>query len=417
MWINHFSDIYSCVAISGLGSHAFGSWKDRDSHFMWLRDALPNHLQGARVLIYGYDSKLAESRSYQNLEDVASKFRQSLSVVLGGRTSSRPLIFIAHSLGGLVLKQAMIEMASEDASAAELENFKSTFAILFFGVPNQGMDIRSLHAMVRGQPNEPFTSYFDRDAGFLHQLINKFRETFYFQDSHIISFFETKASPTAKLDSTGRWSMSGEPAVLVDRHSAKSGRPWEDQRSHLYPINCTHSDMVKFCEHDDDLGVILDRLTRFVYMAPAVIKSRWKNHAEVSSPSNRNLVSDSVLSSPTIVLPASKSQSSGPDILSKPSNKKELETLPTKINAPSNFKPIVPASDDSLQEPGSFKSQRAQVKKIFDTTVKGQYKEREGGYSRVGVLFLSWLDGRYFDESEVYRYCAALVHEAISHTN
>ena len=392
MRINQFSDISSCVAISGLGSHAFGSWKDRDSHFMWLRDALPDHLQGARVLIYGYDSKLAESRSYQNLEDVASKFRQSLSVVLGERISSRPLIFVAHSLGGLVLKQAMIEMASEDASAAEFENFKATFAILFFGVPNQGMDIRSLHAMVRGQPNEPFTSYFDRDAGFLHQLINKFRETFHFRDSHIISFFETKASPTAKLDSTGRWSMSGEPAVLVDRHSAKSGRSWEDQRSHLYPINCTHSDMVKFCEHDDDLDVILERVTRFVYMAPAVIKYRWENHAGVSSPPNRNLVSGRLLSSPPIVLPASASQSSGPDVPSRPSDEKELETLPTKEDASSNSKLLVPTAYDSLQEQGSLEVQGAEVKKIFDTTIKGHYKEPGGGYSRVGALFISWLD-------------------------
>lgn len=401
MFINQVSDISSCIAISGLGSHAFGSWKDRDSHFMWLRDALPNHLQGARVLIYGYDSKLAESRSYQNLEDVASKFRQSLSVVLGGRISSRPLIFVAHSLGGLVLKQAMIEMASEDAPATELENFKATFAILFFGVPNQGMDIRSLHAMVRGQPNEPFTSYFDRDAGFLHQLINKFRETFYFQDSHIISFFETKASPTAKLDSTGRWSMSGEPAVLVDRHSAKSGRSWEDQRSHLYPINCTHSDMVKFCEHDDDLGVILERLSRFIYMAPAVIKHRWENHAEVSSPPNSNLVSGRLLSSPPIVLPASTSQSSGPDVPSRTSDEKELETLPNKGDASSNFKPLVPTAYDFLQEPGPFKVQGAEVRKIFDTKIKEQYKERGGGYSRVGALVISWLDddrGRYAGE-------------------
>ena len=359
---------------------------------MWLRDALPGHLQSARVLIYGYDSKLAESRSYQNLEDVASKFRQSLSVVLGGRISSRPLIFIAHSLGGLVLKQAMIEMASEDASAAEFENFKATFAILFFGVPNQGMDTRSLHAMVRGQPNEPFTLYFHRDAGFLHQLINKFRETFHFQDSHIISFFETKASPTAKLDSTGRWCMSGEPAVLVDRYSAISGRSWEDQRSHLYPINSTHSDMVKFCEHDDDLDIILERLTRFVYMAPAVIKYRWKNHAELSSPPNRNLVSSRLLSSSPIVLPASTSQFSGPDVPSRFSDEKALETLPTKEDASPNSKLLVPSAYDSLQEQGSFEVQEAEVKKIFDTTIKGHHKEPGGGYSRVGVLFLSWLD-------------------------
>ena len=393
MLINQFSDISSCVAISGLGSHAFGSWKDRDSDFMWLRDALPDHLHGARVLIYGYDTKLAESRSYQNLEDVASKFRQSLSVVLSGRISSRPLIFIAHSLGGLVLKQAMIEMASEDASAAEFDNFRATFAILFFGVPNQGMDIRSVHAMVRGQPNEPFTSYFDRDAGFLHQLINKFRKTFYFQDSHVISFFETKPSPTAKLGSTGRWSMSGEPAVLVDRHSAKSGRSWEDQRSHLYPINCTHSDMVKFCEHDDDLGIILERLTRFVYMAPAVIKYRWENRAEVSSPPHRNLVSGRLLSSPPIVLPASTSQSSGPVVPSRTSNEKELETVPTGGDASPNSKLLVPTAYDSLQRPGSLEVQGAKMRKIVDTTIKGQYKERGGGYSRVGALFISWYEG------------------------
>ena len=65
--------------------------------------------------------------------------------------------------------------------------------------------------------------------------------------------------------------------------------------------------MVKFFEHDDDLGVILERLTRFVYMAPAVINHRWENHAEVSSPLNRNPVSGRLLSSQPILPPASTS--------------------------------------------------------------------------------------------------------------
>lgn len=241
---------------------------------MWLRDALPEELPGARVMIYGYDSKLAESTSFQNLGDVASRFRESLQVHLGKRASGRPLIFIAHSLGGLVLKQAMVQMASGDA--ADLENLKATFVIFFFGVPNQGMDIRSLLAMVRGQSNLPFLATLDKNNGLLHELVEKFRAVFDFRDSYVISFFETRESPTARLDE-GNWSMTGDPAILVDRYSAKSGRPWEDNPFCLHPINCSHSALVKFSEHDEDCEVVLGKLKRFAELAPAFIRARWND--------------------------------------------------------------------------------------------------------------------------------------------
>lgn len=52
------------VAISGLGGHAFGSFKERDGSHMWLADALPKHLPGVRILIYGYDTKLEANNSF-----------------------------------------------------------------------------------------------------------------------------------------------------------------------------------------------------------------------------------------------------------------------------------------------------------------------------------------------------------------
>jgi hypothetical protein len=45
---------------------------------MWLRDSLPADLKGVRVLIYGYNTKLADSRSFQDLEALASTFRRLL---------------------------------------------------------------------------------------------------------------------------------------------------------------------------------------------------------------------------------------------------------------------------------------------------------------------------------------------------
>jgi hypothetical protein len=37
---------------------------------MWLRDALPLDFPNARILIYGYDTQVVQSSSFQNLIDL-----------------------------------------------------------------------------------------------------------------------------------------------------------------------------------------------------------------------------------------------------------------------------------------------------------------------------------------------------------
>ena len=304
----------SCVAISGLWSHAFSSWKDRHSSYMWLRDALPQYLPNARILMYGFDSKLAGSHSFQNLSDVASRFQASLRVALGSVARDRPLIIIAHSLGGLVLKQAMVQMSSGDA--ADSRNFKATYGILFFGVPNQGMDISSLLAMVRGQPNLHFLSTLSKDGGLLQCLIERFRTVFVFPDSRIYSFYETEMSPTAQEGEPGEWSMNGRPAVLVDRYSARSGRSWEGEQFHL-PISSSHFEMVKFSEYCEDLGIVCDIVRQFVQDAPPVISQRWwwwerASAAKISFSVKR--IFNTLFSDTFTMPPTSKSQSTGLEV-------------------------------------------------------------------------------------------------------
>ena len=241
---------------------------------MWLRDELPRDLPGARIFIYGYDTKLAESHSFQILEDIATKFRASLKIAVRDSTlaAKRPLVFLAHSLGGLVLKEALVQMAKGDED--DRLNLRATFGMLFFGVPNQGMDINALLLMVGGQQNQPFLTLLNRNSGSLQYLIDSFRAVFPFRDSRIISFYETSASPTAKQDPSGSWTMSGESKVLVDRFSARSGRLWEEDATHLQPINRNHSDMVKFSKWDDDYDVVREILQNFRKNAPAVIEKR-----------------------------------------------------------------------------------------------------------------------------------------------
>ena len=63
--------IHSVIAITGLGGHAFGSWRSRFSterpldRPMWLRDFLPQRFPGARVMTYGYGSSLRWFNDYR----------------------------------------------------------------------------------------------------------------------------------------------------------------------------------------------------------------------------------------------------------------------------------------------------------------------------------------------------------------
>ena len=74
---------HSVIAITGLGGHAFGSWRSRIStecpldRPMWLRDFLPQIFPNARVMTYGYDSSLRESDG-ANITDYRRGFIQCL---------------------------------------------------------------------------------------------------------------------------------------------------------------------------------------------------------------------------------------------------------------------------------------------------------------------------------------------------
>ena len=72
-------EVVDCVAVCGLGGHAFGSFKEKGTPYMWLRDSLPNEMPNLRVLLYGYDSGLEGSDSNQNVSIIADSFVSHLS--------------------------------------------------------------------------------------------------------------------------------------------------------------------------------------------------------------------------------------------------------------------------------------------------------------------------------------------------
>ncbi|KAI1341261.1 hypothetical protein F5Y15DRAFT_414378 [Xylariaceae sp. FL0016] len=168
-----------CVAISGIGSHPFGSWQPHGSNkeFMWLRDALPKLLPQARVVLYGYDTQLTNSSSFKRVEDIALSLVKDLRLVRNSAISQRDLVFLAHSLGGIVLKQALITLANSPGMI-EWGHLESLAGALFFGVPNHGMVVSHLRAIADGMPNQRLVEQLRERSPYLARLEVDFSRTY-----------------------------------------------------------------------------------------------------------------------------------------------------------------------------------------------------------------------------------------------
>jgi hypothetical protein len=45
---------------------------------MWLRDYLPQDIKSARIVLYGYPSRVDASKSVEKIEDIARQFLERL---------------------------------------------------------------------------------------------------------------------------------------------------------------------------------------------------------------------------------------------------------------------------------------------------------------------------------------------------
>ena len=122
------------IAIHGLNGDPYKTWTDHETQCLWLRDLLPDDIPGARIFTYGYPSHVLCSTSTAGVSDYAGVL---LTHIESRRVANeqRPIIFVAHSLGGIVCKRALI-MAKENPTHQNI--IANTVGILFFGTPHRG---------------------------------------------------------------------------------------------------------------------------------------------------------------------------------------------------------------------------------------------------------------------------------------
>lgn len=160
-------DAIDIVALHGLNGHWEYTWTTRNARgeeVLWLRDLLPLQVPHARVMSFGYDSVLQFSKSVAHIGTFADQLLESLMSRRTGGSSKRPIIFVCHSLGGIVVKKVesrllinFLHHSTTDTNPApdiqaiirahEKDRYNdllhSTRGIVFFGTPHRGSSLAS----------------------------------------------------------------------------------------------------------------------------------------------------------------------------------------------------------------------------------------------------------------------------------
>ncbi|KAK8143430.1 hypothetical protein G3M48_007254 [Beauveria asiatica] len=261
------------IALSGLGGHAFGSFKERGGSHMWLRDSLPYDITDkatkkpmARVIIYGYPSTIANSTNVQHINDITTSFITSL-LPLATLRPVKPIIFIGHSLGGIIVKQALVNLAAEKNSKDHESLLCAARAVAFFAVPHSGMEIEALEAMARDGPNlDLIRSLSAVNSWPLKELRDRFHQLSRTkQDLRLFCFYETEQTNTAIKNDKGEWKMNGPKIMALSVTSARHCPQSEFNDGCVCAIPRSHSDIVKFDNNDaqyDKVRTVLEAMAR-----------------------------------------------------------------------------------------------------------------------------------------------------------
>lgn len=95
------------ITIHGLSGHPQNTWTNFDTQHYWPSNSLPEDIPKSRIMAFGYNTSTSPlNRSTAIISDIAKQLISHLiNKRKSGRQKQRPIIFVAHSLGGIVIKE------------------------------------------------------------------------------------------------------------------------------------------------------------------------------------------------------------------------------------------------------------------------------------------------------------------------
>ncbi|EWY80038.1 hypothetical protein FOYG_16834 [Fusarium oxysporum NRRL 32931] len=246
-----------------MNGHWRSSWTHRVTQTMWLESLLPFEIPRSRVMSYGFPHTAfkfsPKKSSLVSSYEIAKRLLDLLSSVRREEQSRRPIIFLCHSTGGILLKRVLV------MSFLQFEDiFLSVRCIAFFGTPHRGATpgivsmgqtvttIARLAQLFFGQlhENDALNPLSKNYTANLEELNDEFVSVMKISNKiSVLSFYETMTTNLGTLNTK-----------VVDKYSAILGF---HQLETVYAIDSNHASLVKYRDADDpNYRLVLEQIKR-----------------------------------------------------------------------------------------------------------------------------------------------------------
>ncbi|RYO99261.1 hypothetical protein DL763_001625 [Monosporascus cannonballus] len=268
------------VLVHGLNGDPQKTWTAKNGVF-WPADLLPTSLRDARanILVYGYNADVYSKKHGSHPSDnFIYLHAQTLVTSLthyrkDEQTTHNPIIWVCHSLGGILAKRALLY--SNDLKASQHEDYRSiyvsTYGIVFLGTPHTGSEMAAWGTVLQAMSDAVVPKSFFQSESVLLKTLKRDNETLQNINNHFLDIYQRfkilMAHENHKTD------LRGARMLIVDANSAGPQLPGVT----YYAIEATHSGMCKF-ENKNAPGyrTIVTAIRDWVGEAPDVIATRWR---------------------------------------------------------------------------------------------------------------------------------------------
>lgn len=249
------------IFIHGLGGTSLRTWcRNRDPDFLWPKHWLPDEadFSSARIMTYGYNAHFSSKKEQTSmtLNDFANDllFRMKYDEETEERLGQVPIVFVAHSMGGLVFKKACkfeilnpfhqfdahtIIVIHGQANEEYKDIITQVKAVLFLSTPHRGTDLadilnKVLSSSMFGHSPKDYVQELTKRSPTIDEMNEQFRH--HASKLKIFSFYETLTTTVGPVKT-----------LILEKQSSVLGYQHETPQ----PLVANHHDVCKFSSPED----------------------------------------------------------------------------------------------------------------------------------------------------------------------